>query len=278
MHERSPVWSPDGKEVAWLSDASGEYQLMVGDPLGLKEPRVVTLPSKAFFSEPVWSPDGARLLLEDSQRNLWVLELASGRASKIDTDTYDDPGRLFEAVWSSDSKWIAYSKSLASHMRAIFVHSLAEGRSHQLTDGLSDAVSPVFDAGGRYLYFLASTDYGLRNGWLDMSQLDHPVTRAIYLVVLRAGDPSPLLPELGEEPGVLPAAMVAGGDAQRDTTSAVSIDLDGIDQSGCSAARADSGQIVPEHGNGFVHSIFSVQKDFVGRHDSRPCAGEGIRK
>ena len=30
-HDRLPVWSPDGAQLAWLSDASGEYQLMLGD-------------------------------------------------------------------------------------------------------------------------------------------------------------------------------------------------------------------------------------------------------
>src|SRR6185369_16602602 len=68
------------------------------------------------------------------------------------------------------------------------------------TDGLSDAISPAFDAGGKYLYFLASTDYGPRSGWLEMSSIDRPVRRAIYITVLSASDPSPLLPETGDEP------------------------------------------------------------------------------
>src|SRR6266571_5472436 len=49
-HDRSPVWSPDGAQLAWLSDASGEYQLMLGDPLGVMTPRAIALPSTAFFS------------------------------------------------------------------------------------------------------------------------------------------------------------------------------------------------------------------------------------
>lgn len=232
VHDRSPAWSPDGTQLAWLSDAGGDYQLMLGDPLGVAKPRVVALPSKAFFFAPAWSPDGKHILLQGNHVTLWTIEVASGRARKIDTDTYDDPGRPFDAVWSPDSRWIAYSKSLDSHMRAIFVYSLAEGKTYQLTDGLSDAITPVFDAGGKYLYFLASTNFGLRTGWLNMSSLDRPVTRAIYLVVLSASEPSPLLPETGEEPGIAPGAA-AGAHARQDTTSTVStvsIDLDGIGQ------------------------------------------------
>src|SRR5204863_8514797 len=84
--------------------------------------------------------------------------------------------------------------------RAIFVYSLAERKSHQLSDGMADSISPAFDAGGKYLYFLASTNYGPSTGWLEMSSIDRPVRRAIYLAVLNATEPSPLLPETGDEP------------------------------------------------------------------------------
>ncbi|HXH06970.1 MAG TPA: PDZ domain-containing protein [Vicinamibacterales bacterium] len=225
-HDRSPAWSPDGTRVAWLSDASGEYQLMIGDQIGAATPRAVPLPSTAFFSAPVWSPDGKSLLLQDNHLHLWVIEIASGRATLIDTDTYDDPGRAFGAVWSPDSQWVAYSKSLNSHLRAIFLYSMAERRAYQVTDGLSDATTPAFDAGGKYLYFLASTDYALRTGWLEMSSVDRSVTRAIYLVVLAAGEPSPLLPETGDEPGPPPAAKPAPAAAP----TVVRVDLAGIGQ------------------------------------------------
>lgn len=199
-HDREPAWSPDGSQLAWFSDASGEYQLMFGDPTGVAKPRAVQLPSAAFFSSLAWSPDGKQLLFQDNHLNLWTLEAASGRTTKIDTDAFYDPPHQPDAVWSPDSKWIAYSKVLDSHMRAVFIYSVAEGKASQLTDGLSDAISPAFDAGGKYLYFLASTDYGPRSGWLEMSSIDRPVRRAIYITVLNASEPSPLLPETGDEP------------------------------------------------------------------------------
>jgi len=227
VHDRSPVWSPDGRQIAWLSDASGEYELMLGEPTGATRPRPIGLPSKAFFSAPVWSPDGKRLLLEDNHLNLWSIEAASGGATTIDVDTYDDPGRRFDAVWSPDSQWVAYSKSLDSHLRAIFVYSVADRKVHQITDGLSDATSPAFDAGGKYLYFLASTNYALRTGWLEMSSVDRPVTRAIYLVVLSASEPSPLLPETGDEPVRLRSPETPAASSGE---TSVRIDLDRIDQ------------------------------------------------
>jgi len=92
-HDRSPAWSPDGARLAWLSDASGEYQLMFGDPLGVTTAKAVALPSTAFFSAPEWSPDGTEILIQDNHRNLWTIEVANGNATKIDTDNYPDPTR-----------------------------------------------------------------------------------------------------------------------------------------------------------------------------------------
>ena len=227
-HDRSPVWSPNGEQVGWLSDASGEYQLMIGDPLGVSAPRAIALPSTAFFAEPRWSPDGTQILLEDNHDNLWTIEVASGNATKIDTDSYPDPIRQFNAAWSPDSKWITYSKNLPNHLRAIFVYSWADKKSYQITDGLADSISPTFDAGGKYLYFMASTNYGPSTGWLEMSSLDRPVRRAIYLVVLNASDPSPLLPETGDEPKAPEGAPPPKVDPNAKPT--VRIDLDNISQ------------------------------------------------
>jgi tricorn protease len=227
-HDRNPVWSPDGSQLAWLSDVSGEYQLMIGEPTGITPPRAVALPSTAFFYDPAWSPDGSQIALEDNHRNLWTLEVASGTATKIDTDNYPDPARQFDASWSPDSKWITYSRNLPSHLRAIFVYSIADKKSYQVTDGLADSISPTFDAGGKYLYFMASTNFGPSTGWLEMSSTDRPVRRSIYLVVLNSTDPSPLLPETGDEPKTPESpAGPPKGDAPK---PAVRIDVNGINQ------------------------------------------------
>jgi tricorn protease len=224
-HDQDPVWSPDGAQLAWFSDASGEYQLMIGEQSGLSKARAIPLPGSGFFSGLTWSPDGKQLAFEDNHFTLWSLELATGRTTRIDADLYDDPFRVMEPAWSPDSKWIAYSRNLDNRLRAIFAYSLVEGKSYQLTDGMSDAVSPTFDASGKYLYFLASTDYGPRTGWLEMSSIDRPVRRSIYLAVLAANEPSPLLPETGDEPG-----PGAGAASRAKPDSTVKLDVAGIGQ------------------------------------------------
>jgi len=226
-HDRGPTWSPDGTRIAWLSDASGEYQLMIGEPTGVTPPRAVNLPANAFYDGATWSPDGTQIVLEDNHNNLWAIEVTRGDATKIDTDNYPDPIRQFSAAWSPDSKWITYSKNLPNHLRAVFIYSWTDKKAYQVTDGLADSISPTFDASGKYLYFMASTNYGPSTSWLEMSSLDRPVRRAIYLVVLNANEPSPLLPETGDEPKP-PSSDAPKPDPN--AKPAVRIDLDGISQ------------------------------------------------
>jgi len=234
VNDRSPVWSPDGTQLAWFSDASGEYQLMIGEQTGVAKPRAISLPSAAFYSELAWSPDCKQLLFQDNHLNLWAIDVASGKATKIDTETLNDPSRSIDPVWSPDSRWIAYSKNLSNAMRAIFAYSFADGKSHQITDGMSDAISPAFDASGKYLYFLASTNYGPNVGWLEMSSQERPIRRSIYLVVLSATEPSPLLPEAGDEAGPPPTPAAggagAGGAPRPKPDSTTRIDVAGLSQ------------------------------------------------
>jgi tricorn protease len=229
VHNRNPMWSPDGTQVAWFSDASGEYQLMVGQASMLAKPRTIALPTTGYFTTREWSPDGKFLLVDDNHLNLWTVDVASGRFTKIDTDLFDEIGRVDDAVWSPDSRWLAYSKSLNSRMRAVCVYSLAAGKAYQITDGLSNAASPAFDAGGKYLYFLASTDFGPETNTLDMSSIDHPATYAIYMTLLAANEPSPFLAQVDAPPGatgVAQAGRVAGGAGAGRGAEAVQVRID----------------------------------------------------
>jgi tricorn protease len=198
--DRSPAWSPDGKSIAYFSDASGEYALHIQNQDGLEKARVIGLgnPGSYFFG-PAWSPDAKKLTYTDKRLNLWYVDLNNSTPVKIDTDTYFAFGGMIHSSWSPDCRWIAYTKLLVNHMRAVFVYSLDSKKSTQITDGLSDTESAVFDKSGKYLYFTASTNSGPTKVPLDMSSLGHSVTRSVYLAILRKGVASPLKPQSDEE-------------------------------------------------------------------------------
>jgi len=196
--DRHAVWSPDGARIAWFNDEGGEYGLVVADQDG-GGPRRIDLPDATFYFVPEWSPDGTRLAFTDTDYRILVVDVESGELTHIDTDRFAHPERSMNPVWSPDSRWIAYARRLDNQLRAVFVHDTESGQTRQLTDGMADAIDPVWDLSGKYLYLLASTDYGLNTGWLDMTSYDRPVTRALYVTILAGDEPSPFLPESDEE-------------------------------------------------------------------------------
>ncbi|OEK04174.1 S41 family peptidase [Roseivirga misakiensis] len=219
--DRSPLWSPKGDKVAWFSDESGEYELMIADQMALETPRSISLPSKNFYFRPQWSPDGQFIAYTDTDYALWYVNVESGEAKKVDTDRFAHPNRSLNPEWSPDSKWIAYVQQQENQFKAVKVHQIESGKTYQLTDHMADAISPVWDESGDYLYFLASTDYGMASGWLDMSSFNMPVTRVPYLIVLDQDGKSPFLAKSDEEP-------VGKEEEKKSGDVVVNIDIEGI--------------------------------------------------
>ena len=199
--ERDPEWSPDGKSIAYFSDEGGEYALYVKPQSGTGETIKIALadkPSIYFF--PRWSPDSKRIAYTDSHQTLWLVDLESRKPVRIDRDRFwSRSGDMLSPSWSPDSKWIAYTSRLPNYMGAVFLYSIDGGKSTQVTDGMSDARVPVFDADGKYLYFAASTDAGA-SLQPDIHSFSRPVSGSVYLIVLSKDDPSPFAPESDEEP------------------------------------------------------------------------------
>ncbi len=232
-HERSPVWSPDGTRIAFVSDASGEYRLHIAPQDGRGEVRDLPLVGAGFYEDLRWSPDGSWISYTDNSWSLYVMDVESGRAERISSEPFYGPRKTLHHAWSPDSRWIAYTRSGATYFRTVFLYSLEERQSHPVTDGLSDVGEPVFDRGGKYLYFTASTDAGPVLQWFALSNQDTEVTNALYVAVLQKATPSPLAPRSDEE-GAAGAGREAGAPgAALEGESAgvrVSVDFEGLDQ------------------------------------------------
>ncbi len=201
VHEKYPSWSPDGKSIAYFSDASGEYALHIKSQDGKGEPKSFKLAGTGFYAYPKWSPDNKKISFVDNGRNLYILDIASGSISKVDTDELYAPGvfRQMFGDWSSDSKWILYTKMLKTYFRVVYLYSLDQQKSFPITDGMSDASNPVFDPNGEQIYFFASTDAGPVVNWFDLSNQDMRMTNSIWLATLRKDVTSPFTKESDEE-------------------------------------------------------------------------------
>jgi tricorn protease len=247
--ERDPAWSPDGQSIAFFSDATGEYALVIVDQKGAQKkvfPVTELINKKTFFHAPTWSPDNKKVAFTDKALNVYYLDLENQVVTHIDVDTYDHPDRTLDPSWSPDSQWLVYTRRLDNQIRTVFLYHLETKQIHQVTDGMIDTISACFSQDGKYLFFAGSSNYGLNTGWLDMSSYERPILRHLYAVVLNREDPSPLAPESDEEKD--PEEKKADSDekakAQDDKSTeadpsdktpskqpvAVKIDLEGITQ------------------------------------------------
>jgi len=198
--ERDPAWSPDGKSVAYFSDASGEYQLYIRDQDGLHAPKVIDLgPNPSYFYGPRWSPDSKHIAYSDKHLHLWYVDVDGGKPVLVAIGLRGSFGASTELSWSPDSQWIGYTRDLENQLHAVFLYSLATHTSTQITDGMSNAAHPVFDPSGKFLYFAASTNNGPSDAGIDLSSLDRATSSSAYVIVLAKDGISPVPPESDEE-------------------------------------------------------------------------------
>ena len=198
VQERDPLWSPDGKQIAYLSDASGEYQLVVSDQVGRGKKQNFTLGGPAFYYLHAWSPDNTRIVYEDNHLNIYALTLKTGKTQRLDQHAFSWLGGS-EVAFSPDSRWLAYTKVASNYMQVLQLYDFKNARTFALSEGMSDVGSPVFSRDGKYLFFTASTDAGPATAWLDMSSQEKNPRRGIYAAVLAADARSPIPPESDEE-------------------------------------------------------------------------------
>jgi tricorn protease len=197
--ERYPSWSPDGEKIAYFSDESGEYMLHVRDQKGSGEVTRIELDKNpSFYYGLRWSPDNKKMAYADCHLNLWYVDFENKKPVKVDKDRFLGGAAGRVPNWSPDSKWLVYAKRLPNYLGAIFLYSLESGRSTQVTDGMSDAGLPMFDPGGKYLYFTASTDSGA-SLQPDIHSIFREVTSTVYLAVLDKAEPTPFVPQSDEE-------------------------------------------------------------------------------
>ncbi len=230
--ERYPAWSPNGGKIAYFSDASGENELYISPQNGIGPVRKISLGAHpTFYFDPVWSPNGRYIAFTDIAQHLWIVDVKSGKRTLVATRYYDTRYRSFKPAWSADSRWLTYTTVLPNYLHAIFVYSLASGKSTRITPAGSDAELSRFDPSGKYLYFVASTNPNPGSEVWALSSFDRPTVYSVYVAVLRNDIPSPLAPRPGEEKASVAASSKgAAGPANSKPAkpAKVTIDFQGL--------------------------------------------------
>ncbi len=229
VHEKEPQWSPNGKQIAYFSDASGEYELHIKNQDGTGEPQAIKLNGSGFYAFLHWSPDSKKIAFVDNGRRLYVADIATGKTVKIAEDENFVPGdfRDLFGSWSADGNHVAYTIVSETNFEQAWVYTISDNKSYALTDALSNITEPTFDPSGKYIYMLASTDAGPVVNWFDQSNNDMETTNAIYLVTLQKQVLSPFAKENENEQVLDTAASKTPNKADSSRTK-IKIDWDGI--------------------------------------------------
>ena len=217
-------WSPDGKHLAYLSDASGEYEIWVR-PVGGGDARQVTKDGAIWRFAPVWSPDSSMLIFGDKKQRLNVVQVDSGRVRVIDSSIYND---ITDYSWAPDSRFVTYVKNNELGIGDVWVHSLADKRNHAITSSMTNESEPVFDPQGRYLYFLSSRDQDLQFSSIEFNYMVTNSTR-VYAAQLNADQPALFLPKSDEVTVASDANGDEDNDESEDEAVTINIDFDGLE-------------------------------------------------
>ncbi|MGH1384757.1 S41 family peptidase [Kordia sp.] len=228
VHEKSPKWSPDGKHIAYFSDASGEYELHLQN-IQDKNVKKIKLGDGGFYGDINWSPDGKKITYSDHTRSFYILDIASKKSTKIASDVMNRGGSigyLFRS-WSHNSKWITYVVITETLFEKAYIYSVDQNKSHAISDGSSHVNEAIFDPSGKYVYMTASTDAGPVVNWFDLSNRDSEMTNLIYVVTLRKDIVSPLAKKNDEE-AIITKTEEEKTKADKKEVSDFTIDFDGI--------------------------------------------------
>jgi len=131
--DRSPRWSPDGQQIAILSDRSGKYEIWKVNEDGSGLAQLTEVPTADVFS-PVWSPDGRRLLYKVRNVGTFVTEL--GASVSAGQPLPGQPLPSFTAwSWSPDDKLVAgWRLDPKAPDYYLMVYSFADQRYVELAD------------------------------------------------------------------------------------------------------------------------------------------------
>ncbi|MEJ2580705.1 MAG: DPP IV N-terminal domain-containing protein, partial [Acidobacteriota bacterium] len=192
--DRSAAWSPDGKHIAYISDASGEDEIWLVDQAGKGEARQLTNGHQAFLRNPVWSPDSERIAFSDTDGKLFVVTVTGGAEIEVADDVY---GLLTDYTWSPDGDHLAFSLNNDTGCSRINIWSVAGGEPRQITSDLFDSYDPVWSSCGKYLFFISERHYAPQISNIEWNYAGNQ-RDGIYALALNR-DAKPLFPPESDE-------------------------------------------------------------------------------
>lgn len=194
VHERNSKWSPDGKWIAFISDASGEDEIYITAQDGSSPPLQITKDADTYKYQIYWSPDSKKLLWGDKLLRLNCVDIKTKEVVEV---ARAKRWEIRNFAWSPDSNWIAYAKPEEEAMTKIYLYNCPSKKTYEVTDGWYSSYSPSFHSNGKYLFFVSDRDFNPIYSRIEWNHAYLSMSR-IYLVTLSKDEKSPFEPKSDE--------------------------------------------------------------------------------
>ena len=236
-HEKWARWSPDGRQIAYVSDATGEDEVYLVDQDGRGDPEQLTSDGAVMRNAVSWSPDGTRLAYGDKSGRLFVVDVESRDETLVADEAR---GMITDYTWSACGGHLAFTLSEENGYGSIHVWSVADGTLRKVTGELFNDFNPAWDPGGDYLYYFADRAYAPQISSIEWNFATDRETY-LYALALREDVAHPFPPESDEvdveeeeddddEEEEAEGDDEEEGEGEDEEESYVEIDFDGLGQ------------------------------------------------
>jgi tricorn protease len=198
--DRNPAWSPDGKNIAYWSDRSGENEIWLQPTDGNEKAKKITNRKVGFGYNLFWSPNSNKLAFIDEKNEINVLDVASEKVIVAGQTLWHQShgGRPnFRISWSPDSRYITFTKGVENSNNAVFIFDIDTEKSYQVTSGFYHDNSPVFSTDGKYLFYLTNRHFSANYSDMDATWI-YPNATQIASISLTKDTSSLLQPKSDE--------------------------------------------------------------------------------
>ena len=157
----SPAWSPDGKQLAYVSFEKKRSMIYVQDIRSGKRKRVAE--HAGINGAPAWSPDGTRLamtLSKEGNSEIYIYALASGKLRRLTHNTAIDT----EAAWSPDGGTIAFTSARSGTPQIYRIAADGRGAAQRMTFSGKYNAAASYSSDGKSMVLITNQGNGFRVG------------------------------------------------------------------------------------------------------------------